>query len=131
LKESSTKVSAGTLGVVDILQLAGFDTTLRTKLVCHQHDRYPVDELRRNDWLELYQSYQVRPVSTKPIRSFPSVVFQELAQPSTVFIEFVVTALESTVRRLRSALGLRNGRAFPRTSMIWSAIHDSIIFVTV
>jgi hypothetical protein len=43
------------LGVLDILKLHGFDPALRTKFVRHQHDRYPVEELRRQDWLELYQ----------------------------------------------------------------------------
>jgi hypothetical protein len=51
-----------TLGFVDILRLAGFDSSLPTKLVRHQDRRYSVQEMRRNDWLELYQSYQSRPV---------------------------------------------------------------------
>lgn len=47
-----------TLGLVDILKIAGFDPTLDTKLVRHQDRRYPVEELRRHDELEPYQSYQ-------------------------------------------------------------------------
>jgi hypothetical protein len=47
-----------TIGLIDILKLAGFDPTLPTKLVRHQDRRYPVQELRRQNWLELYQSYQ-------------------------------------------------------------------------
>lgn len=50
-----------TLGLVDILKLAGFDPTLPTKLVRHQDRRVSVDELRRDGELELYQSYQSRP----------------------------------------------------------------------
>jgi len=50
-----------TLGLIDILKVAGFDPTLRTKLVRHQDRRYPVQELRRRNWLELYQSYQSKP----------------------------------------------------------------------
>jgi hypothetical protein len=50
-----------TLGLVDILKIAGFDATLSTKLVRHQDRRYPVQELRRHGWLELYQSYQGKP----------------------------------------------------------------------
>ena len=50
-----------TLGLVDILKLAGFDQKVPTKLVRHQDRRYPVTELRRHDWLELYQSYQSKP----------------------------------------------------------------------
>jgi hypothetical protein len=51
------------IGLIDILKLSGFDPypSLRTKLVRHQDRRYPVQELRRNGWLELYQSYQAKP----------------------------------------------------------------------
>jgi hypothetical protein len=50
------------IGLVDILKLAGFDADSRWKLVRHQDTRYPVDELLRRKWFELYQSYQRRPV---------------------------------------------------------------------
>jgi hypothetical protein len=50
-----------TVGLIDILKLAGFDPTLPTKLVRHQDRRYPVQELLRHDWLELYQRYQSKP----------------------------------------------------------------------
>jgi len=49
------------IGLIDILKLAGFDSSLRTRLVRHQDHRYAVDELRRRGWLELYQSYQSNP----------------------------------------------------------------------
>jgi hypothetical protein len=52
---------AVTIGLIDILKLAGFDPTVSTKLVRHQDRRYPVPELRRHGWLELYQSYQSKP----------------------------------------------------------------------
>ncbi len=55
------KLCAVTLGLVDILKIAGFDPSVATKLVRHQDRRYPVEELRRHDWLELYQSYQAKP----------------------------------------------------------------------
>ncbi len=55
------KLRTVTLGLVDILKVAGFDPTLPTKLVRHQDHRYPVEELRRHGWLELYQSYQGKP----------------------------------------------------------------------
>ena len=51
-----------TLGLFDVLKVAGFDTAASCKLVRHQDDRFPVDELLRRDWLELYQSYQGRPI---------------------------------------------------------------------
>jgi hypothetical protein len=53
------------LGVIDILKLAGLTLTPHCRFVRHQDDRYPVEELRRRDWLELYQSYQGRPVFHK------------------------------------------------------------------
>lgn len=60
------------LGLLDILKLTGFDPATACKLVRHQDDRFPVDELRRHNWLELYQSYQGRPVfhKVKQIVSF-------------------------------------------------------------
>jgi len=61
-----------TIGLIDILKLAGFDTASRWKLVRHQDNRYPAEELLRHDWFELYQSYQRRPVfhNVKKIASF-------------------------------------------------------------
>jgi len=53
------------LGLMDLLQLAGYDPSWRAKMVRHQHARYPVRELLRNQWLELYQSYQSKPVFHK------------------------------------------------------------------
>jgi hypothetical protein len=50
-----------TLGLIDILKLAGFDSTLPTKLVRHQDRRFPAQELRQHGWLEFYQSYQGKP----------------------------------------------------------------------
>lgn len=49
------------LGLVDVLKILGFDATLQTKVVRHQDRRYSVAEMRRNNWLELYQSYQGKP----------------------------------------------------------------------
>lgn len=49
------------LGLVDILKLAGFDQNLPTRLVRHQDRRYPVEELVRHGWLELYQQFQSKP----------------------------------------------------------------------
>lgn len=51
-----------TLGIMDMLRLYGFGTEKpRAKLVRHKEDKYPVQELLRNDWLDLYQSYQGKP----------------------------------------------------------------------
>ncbi len=53
--------------LLDVLSLAGFDPTLRTKLVRHKDRRFSVESLRQNDskgrpWLEIYQAYQANPV---------------------------------------------------------------------
>ena len=53
------------LGVVDLLALAGFDRTASAKMVRHQHDKYPVRELLRHGWFELYQAYQGKPFFDK------------------------------------------------------------------
>jgi len=60
------------LDVVDILNLFGFDASLPTKLVRHQDSRYPIEEFSRSGLLELYQSYQGRPLfhNAKQIVSF-------------------------------------------------------------
>lgn len=60
----------GRLGIVDLLRLKGFDPTRSAKLVRHQdtrydvlHDRrYDVHDLLRRGLLEIYQSYQSKPV---------------------------------------------------------------------
>lgn len=48
--------------MLDILKIAGFEPDPQSRLVRHQDDRYPVEVLRRHEWLELYQAYQRRPV---------------------------------------------------------------------
>jgi len=51
-----------TLGIIDMLRLCGFDAErTRAKLVRHKEDKYPVQELLRNGWLDLYQAYQGKP----------------------------------------------------------------------
>lgn len=51
-----------TLGILDMLRLCGFDgEKTRAKLVRHKEGKYPVQELLRNGWLDLYQSYQGKP----------------------------------------------------------------------
>jgi hypothetical protein len=60
------------LGLIDILKIVGFDERKTTKLVRHQSRYDSTEELRRNDWLEVYQSYQTRSVfhTVKQIVSF-------------------------------------------------------------
>lgn len=53
------------LGLIDILKMAGFDDRKTTKLVRHQSQYDSIEELRRNDWLEVYQAYQKNPVFHK------------------------------------------------------------------
>jgi hypothetical protein len=60
------------LGLIDILKIVGFDERKTTKLVRHQSRYDSTEELRRNDWLEVYKSYQTRSVfhTVKQIVSF-------------------------------------------------------------
>jgi hypothetical protein len=53
------------LGIVELLSLRGLDADATTKLIRHQHSRYPVRELLRHGWLELYQGYQSSPIFHK------------------------------------------------------------------
>lgn len=50
------------LELLDLLKLKGFDASIPAKLVRHKLDRYPVTTLLRNNWLDLYQRYQRKPV---------------------------------------------------------------------
>jgi hypothetical protein len=50
------------VGILDLLQLAGFNANPTDKIVRHQHRRYPVSDLLRQNLLETYQSYQSDPV---------------------------------------------------------------------
>lgn len=50
------------MNLVELLQLKGLDTTKKIKLVRHQDQRYDVEELRRRGQLEIYQSYQGKPI---------------------------------------------------------------------
>ena len=50
------------LGIVDLLELRGFDPNRPTKLVRHKDARYDVHDLMRRGWLDVYQAFQSRPV---------------------------------------------------------------------
>lgn len=50
------------LGILELLAPRGLDVKARVKLVRHQDKRYDVTELVRQGLLELYQSYQSKPV---------------------------------------------------------------------
>jgi hypothetical protein len=51
-----------TLGILDLLGLAGLPLTARIKLVRHQDARYDAQDLLRRGWLEAYQQFQNKPV---------------------------------------------------------------------
>jgi hypothetical protein len=54
------------IGLIDILKLAGFDSSIPTKLARHQSKDFPIATLRQEPGLfELYQSYQSKPVFHK------------------------------------------------------------------
>lgn len=50
------------LGLLDLLQLAGFGGNPGDRIVRHRHGRFPVEELLSLGLLEVYQSYQSKPV---------------------------------------------------------------------
>src|SRR5262245_17603490 len=50
------------LGLLELLELRGFDRGWRAKLVRHRDPRYDVQELARKGWLDAYQAFQSRPI---------------------------------------------------------------------
>ena len=50
------------LTITELLALRGLDTKAKVKLVRHQDKRYNIEELCRKGLLEVYQSYQSRPI---------------------------------------------------------------------
>jgi hypothetical protein len=50
------------LGIIDLLEVHGFDPRLKSKLVRHQDRRYDLPLLMKSGWFELYQSLQARPI---------------------------------------------------------------------
>jgi hypothetical protein len=50
------------IGILVLLQLRGFDTSQRFKLVRHQSATLDVDDLRRRGWLVAYQAFQRKPI---------------------------------------------------------------------
>jgi hypothetical protein len=50
------------IGIVDLLNMFGFDESLPTKIVRHQDERHDMWDLQREGWFELYQSLQHRNV---------------------------------------------------------------------
>lgn len=55
-------VDIADIGLIDLLTLRGFDPAVPSRVVRHHDERFLVEELRRHDWLENYQSYQRKPV---------------------------------------------------------------------
>jgi hypothetical protein len=53
------------VGILDLLGLAGFKETSGDRIVRHQHAKYPVTDLLSKGLLEIYQSYQSKPVFHK------------------------------------------------------------------
>ena len=50
------------MNIIELLRLRGLDTNAKIKLVRHQDKRYDVNELYRTGYLDIYQSYQSKPV---------------------------------------------------------------------
>ena len=53
------------LGILDLLELCGFDSNCKSKLVRHQDKRFDVQELIRDGWLDLYQAHQSKNIFGK------------------------------------------------------------------
>ena len=50
------------VGMLDLLSLYGFDQSkTRAKFLRHKDPNYPIEEVRSNGWVNLYQSYQSKP----------------------------------------------------------------------
>ncbi len=50
------------IGILDLLQLQGFDLTQKFKLVRHQTDEHDLEDYLRRGWFDAYQAFQSRPV---------------------------------------------------------------------
>ena len=50
------------IGALDLLKIEGWTPTKRTRFARHQDKRFPIEQLRRAGWFDLYQRYQGRPV---------------------------------------------------------------------
>jgi hypothetical protein len=50
------------LGILDLLQLRGYDSSKPAKLVRHQDSRLDVQDLLRRGWFEAYQARQSKPI---------------------------------------------------------------------
>lgn len=50
------------IGILDLLELQGFDLTQKFKLVRHQEGRYDLHDFLRRGWLDAYQAFQAKPV---------------------------------------------------------------------
>ncbi len=61
------------LDICDLLELKGFNLKAKTKMVRHQSKNYDFNELCRRGMLEVYQSYQSKPVfECKPVLEYIS-----------------------------------------------------------
>lgn len=65
---SGKRELAGDIGILDLLELRGFDRHQAAKLVRHQDRRFDVHDLYRRGWLEAYQSFQAKPIFHKCTR---------------------------------------------------------------
>jgi hypothetical protein len=91
------------LGVVDLLELFGFDKSKRTKFVRHSdRKRCDVNELLRNCWLEFYQATQGKPVFRKCEQL---VVFIATAKTKARFHAVYSVGEEHDDRKLRPPKG--------------------------
>jgi hypothetical protein len=50
------------IGILDLLEIRGFDPKCRAKLVRHQDKRFDIPTLIRDGWFDLYQAHQAREI---------------------------------------------------------------------
>jgi len=64
-KSKTTTSQNSQLGILDFLTPRGFDPNCTAKLVRHQDKRYDVQQLIRDDWIDLYQAHQSKDIFGK------------------------------------------------------------------
>lgn len=50
------------LSIIELLKLRGLDTTAKIKMLRHQDKRYNIKTIIENNYLEIYQSFQSKPI---------------------------------------------------------------------
>ena len=115
------------IGIVDLLEVLGFDDRLKSKLVRHQDARYDVPALIRDGWFDLYQSLQKRPVF-KDCKQIVSFVGDGSKRARFVGVYRVLNKARRPRRLFRqTARTGRNGDSIPSTTINLKSVQNSPI----